>query len=158
MQRYWLSIGDGATYGPYTLDELKAYAADGRVTAASMLCAEGAQQWLPAATVLPGVSLAPPAPPSSGQAAPIARRVQMVWPTVALIASIVISTCLPLGIVAFLMARRANTLYEAGDEPGGQRAESSWRMWAIASWVINLVFAYLTYRTLSSCMSFLDQV
>ena len=157
MQRYWLSIGDGATYGPYTLDELKAYAADGRVTAASMLCAEGEQEWVAAPSVLVGVVLPPPLPPGRG-AAPVARRVRMAWPTVALVASLVISTCLPLGIVAFLMARRANALYEAGDEAGGLRAESSWRMWAIASWVVNVVFIYLTWRTVSSCMSFLDQV
>jgi TM2 domain-containing membrane protein YozV len=73
-QRYFLSVGDGKTYGPYTVGELRVFVVQGRVTTASMLCAEGTTAWLPADSVLgplggmpPGSSppIAPP-PPAFG--------------------------------------------------------------------------------------------
>jgi hypothetical protein len=59
--RYWLSTGDGKTYGPYTLEELGQFVAEGRVHEQCHLCLEGSSQWVPAGSV---VSLAAPAPPS----------------------------------------------------------------------------------------------
>lgn len=66
-KRYWLSVGDGQTYGPYTVDELRAFSAQGRVGAAAMVCEEGAQQWGPANPVIFGdgrdATMPPPPPP-----------------------------------------------------------------------------------------------
>lgn len=67
--RYFLSIGDGKSYGPYTVDELQRFSAEGRVTAISMLCAQDGSAWTPAYSVLgsagglPPGSLPPIAPP-----------------------------------------------------------------------------------------------
>lgn len=58
--RYFLSIGDGKSYGPYGVDELQRFSAEGRVTATSMLCAEGGSAWVPAHTVLGSAGGMPP--------------------------------------------------------------------------------------------------
>ena len=67
--RYWLSIGDGRTYGPYTLAELQRYRAEGRVGFDAKVCPEGDGEWLPASTVLdfgaPPTSPSPPPPPAT---------------------------------------------------------------------------------------------
>jgi len=68
-QRYFLSIGDGKTYGPYTVADLQGFALQGRVSSASMLCAEGTTSWMPAQAVLgplggmPSGAFPPIAPP-----------------------------------------------------------------------------------------------
>lgn len=62
--RYWLSIGDGRTYGPYTLAELFRYRAEGRLPPISQLCREGDSQWQPVESVL-GFGAAPTTPPTS---------------------------------------------------------------------------------------------
>ena len=43
--RYFLSIGDGQSYGPYTLDELRGYVAEGRVRANAMLLEVNTTEW-----------------------------------------------------------------------------------------------------------------
>jgi hypothetical protein len=63
MKRYWLSVGDGQTYGPYTVEELRAMSAQGRLNGSSMVCEEGAQQWAAASAVLFAGEGAPPPPP-----------------------------------------------------------------------------------------------
>ncbi|MEY3142071.1 MAG: hypothetical protein RLY21_564 [Planctomycetota bacterium] len=70
MKRYWLSVGDGQTYGPYTVEELRAMSAQGRLNGSSMVCEEGAQQWTPASGVLFGGEGAPPPPPPNAPPAP----------------------------------------------------------------------------------------
>jgi TM2 domain-containing membrane protein YozV len=52
-QRYFLSVGDGKTYGPYTDCELRGFAAQGRVTSSSTA-------WLPADSVLGPLGGMPP--------------------------------------------------------------------------------------------------
>lgn len=79
--RYWLSIGDGKTYGPYTLAELQRYRAEGRVGYDAKICQEGGDgggngggnEWVPASTVLdfgaPPTSPPPPPPPATATGA-----------------------------------------------------------------------------------------
>lgn len=54
--RYWLSNGDGNTLGPYTLEELMRYQAEGRIGPSAMLCAEGSQSWVAVGAVIPGIA------------------------------------------------------------------------------------------------------
>jgi len=76
--RYWLSIGDGKTYGPYTVAELLRYRGDGRLPAAAQVCPEGQAEWRSAETVLelggpgstPPIAPPPPAPGAGPPAAP----------------------------------------------------------------------------------------
>lgn len=62
--RYWLSIGDGRTQGPYTVEDLLRFQAEGRLGAEPQLCAEGSQQWVPASSVL-GATRFPSHPPTT---------------------------------------------------------------------------------------------
>lgn len=68
--RYALSIG-GKVYGPYAASQMRAYIAEGRVTAASVISRDGGA-WMPAsddpfcAGLLPaGPQPSPPAPPAA---------------------------------------------------------------------------------------------
>lgn len=64
MIRYWLSTGDGKTYGPYGVDELRSFSLQGRVSSGAMVCMEGSTAWVPIASVLGGMGMpAPGAPP-----------------------------------------------------------------------------------------------
>ena len=67
MKRYWLSVGDGQTYGPFAVEELRAMSAQGRLSGGSMVCEEGAQEWIAASSVLFGGAAAPPPPPNAQQ-------------------------------------------------------------------------------------------
>jgi hypothetical protein len=62
--RYWLSINDGKTYGPYDRAQLADLVAKGRMDESAMLCAEGSTEWQPAPSVLPDLfaSAEPPEP------------------------------------------------------------------------------------------------
>jgi len=60
MTRYWLSIGDGKTYGPYTLADLRAFATQGKIASSSMVCPEGGSSWAPVASVLAEDGVPPP--------------------------------------------------------------------------------------------------
>ena len=78
--RYWLSVGDGKTYGPYTVEELLQHRNDGRVSPTAQLCPEGGTNWMPASAVLefrastgaPPV-VPPPAPPFAPNVDPLAK-------------------------------------------------------------------------------------
>ena len=61
--RYWLSIGDGVSYGPFTLAELEQLQRDGRNLARAQVCAEGASEWMPITGILR--LLPPQAPPAA---------------------------------------------------------------------------------------------
>ena len=120
--RYYLSIGDGQSYGPYTLDELRGFVAEGRVRAGAMLLEVNTTEWIPAQRVLPDVGLPPTAPPALGGfgTVPNARRIRMGWAITVSILTVVLATCVPVGIVAFLYARSANEKYARGDAAGAR--------------------------------------
>lgn len=66
--KYWLNNGGEQSYGPYEVEQLRAFQGEGRIGGTAQLCAEGSTQWVPAASVLgqrpvPNVPVAQPAPP-----------------------------------------------------------------------------------------------
>ena len=158
--RYYLSIGDGQSYGPYTLDELRGFVAEGRVRAGAMLLEVNTTEWIPAQRVLPDVGLPPTAPPALGGfgTVPNARRIRMGWAITVSILTVVLATCVPVGIVAFLYARSANEKYARGDTAGGESSERAYRRWMIASWIVVALALYFTYASYRMCVSFLDQL
>ena len=159
--RYYLAIGDGQSYGPYTMDELRGFIAEGRVRGGAMLCLEGKSDWIPAGHLMPELKSPPSAPPpwSDGPvpSVPNARRIKLGWAMAAMVSTLVLATCTPIGIVALVYARKANERYARGDVDGGQSAERAYRGWLIASWVIVAVSLYLTWASVNMCMSFADQ-
>ncbi len=164
MDRYWLNVGDGKSYGPYTVEELRAFAVEGRVHVGCMVCAQRAvgasgvaEQWVPAATVVPDLgSVAPPPLPAVGASfrsmpSGEVRRVPLVWSILVSVASLFFC-CLPVGLGALFAATTANAKYEAGDFEGGQRRERSYRIWMWVSIVLILIGALVTYWTIDTAM------
>ncbi len=160
--RYWLSIGDGTSYGPYTLEELRAYASDGRVHADCMLCADGDSAWVAAGTVIAGLSAPPPpavdaARTSPHQAFEPVRRIGLFWSIVATVGS-VLFCCLPLGLGAVITAIQANTKYANGDTIGGAQAERAYRVWLTISLFFVAIGLLLTYWSVRAMLDMLNGV
>ena len=158
--RYYLSIGDGQSYGPYSLDELRGFVAEGRVRAGAMLLEVNTSEWIPAHRVLPEAGLPPTAPPPFGgpSTVPNARRIRLGWAITATVLTVLLATCLPVGVGALLYARSANEKYGRGDVAGGQAAERAYRRWMIASWIVLAISLYFTYASYRMCASFFDQL
>ncbi len=132
--RYWLSIGDGKSYGPYTLDELRPMATTGRLDAASMLCVEGGAEWKLIGEVLKSEGALGFPPLIDTVALCASLRINMVWSILS-----TLCCCLPLGIPAILSASRVNALLHAGDLEGATRERARYRMWMIATVALGLV-------------------
>lgn len=142
--RYWLSNGDGQTYGPYELEELRTYAAQGRVTAVTQLCLEGTSNWVPASSVLGtalgGVPPMVPQAPMGGYAGAPAG-----WVPVSLVGPILVTVfcCLIGGIVSIVYASNANNKALTGDLAGAEAAKRTSNTWMWASLVLGIVFSVL---------------
>ncbi len=131
--KYHLSVGDGQAYGPFDVSQLKAMAAEGRVNAASMLCAEGGSEWVPASSVL-GTTAPPIAPTLAPQAS--TPRVSLVGPILA-----TLFCCLPTGIVSIILATNANGKLDAGNMEGAAKDAKNSKTWLIVSVVLGVVFS-----------------
>ena len=88
----------------------------------------------------------------------IARRIGLGWAITATVLTVLLATCLPVGIGALLYARSANEKYARGDAAGGQAAERAYRRWMIASWIVVVISMYFTWQSYRVCMSFFDQL
>ena len=62
----WYLARDGQQYGPYSSEQFRQFAAEGRLTPNDLVASVGGQQWLPAGAV-PGLVFGP-APPSLADA------------------------------------------------------------------------------------------
>jgi len=144
--RYYLSIGDGQTYGPYDVQQLRAMQAEGRVPPTAQLCQEGTTSWLPSGQILTGG--APPVPAS--YPAPVTggfTPVSLVGPIL-----VTLFCCLIGGIISIVYASSANTKGAAGDIAGANAAAKASKTWLIVSIVTGLigVVAYLALGVLSA--------
>lgn len=142
--RYWLSTG-GQTYGPYEMTELRAFAAEGRVTATSQLCAEGSTQWTAASSVLQHSSAPPSNSPPHAPSFP--SQPQHPFTPVPLVWSILVTIfcCLPFGITSIVYASKANSLGAAGNIAGATSAASVAKTWAIIGAISGVVFSILWF-------------
>ncbi|MFN5496895.1 MAG: GYF domain-containing protein [bacterium] len=165
MTRYWLIDREGQTRGPLTLEELRAHAADGRMTPSSYVCPVGATEWKLVSELFPDfLGVVPPPPPrpplrpsetgadrvgSAATMAPIegARRVPLFWSIAATALTFCLS-CFPTGAIAWYYAGRANKRYAAGDVEAGARAERTHWIWIAVSVVLAAVTAVLTVQLL----------
>ncbi|MEY3142073.1 MAG: hypothetical protein RLY21_566 [Planctomycetota bacterium] len=130
--KYWLSNGDGQSYGPYTIEELRGFAAEGRVTNMTQLCQEGTQDWVSATTML-GVGLGgtPPIAPSGVPPIGVSSGASAYWQPVSIVGPIlaILFCCLPAGIVSLVYATTANTKAAGGDMAGAEAAKKSSALW-----------------------------
>ena len=129
--RYHLSQGDGKTYGPYSIAELETFVRDGRVNSGSMLCPEGGSQWVPASTVLSGVTVQVASAPTN----------TVSWVPVSLAGPILatLCCCLPGGIISIVYASKANTFGAAGMLSEATQAKSTSSTWLVVSFIIGLL-------------------
>ena len=139
--QYWLSVGDGKSYGPYDVAQLKQMAAEGRINAQSQLCAAGSTSWVPATSVIE-VSGAPFPPLTPTGAAPVAQ-----WTPVSLTGPVLTTICCCLigGIVSIVYAANANAKGAAGDVAGAQRDAASSKSWMTASVVIGAIIGLIYF-------------
>ena len=147
--KYWLSNGDGQVYGPYTVEELRGFAASGRVTNMSQLCQEGTNAWVPATTML-GVGLAgvpPTEPPPSPPSWSTASATPVSWQPVSLVAPIlsILFCCMPEGIVSLVYATNANSKGAMGNIPGAEADKKLSAMWLRLSVLpmVGMIIVYL---------------
>jgi hypothetical protein len=139
--RYWLSIGDGRSQGPFDVDELERMAKQGRLPVDAELCEVGSDIWEPAVSVIEmPVHLFPPTSPAG--IAPIA-----LWTPVSLVGPILTTICCCLigGIVSIVYAANANAKGAAGDVAGAQRDAASSKSWMTASVVIGAIIGLIYF-------------
>lgn len=138
--RYWLSVGDGKSYGPYEIGQLHSMRSSGRIGPTAQLCAEGSQQWVPATSVLSqGAPIgAPIAPPTFNPAALTSGSVSSAWTDVSLVGPILVTLlcCVPGGVVSIVYATQANSKGRSGDIAGASVAANASKVWAIVSVVL----------------------
>lgn len=146
--KYWLSNGDGQVYGPYTVEELRGFVADGRVTNSSQLCQEGTNDWVPATAML-GVGLAgvPPTAPMAVPPSAFPSGASASWQPVGILLPIlsILFCCLPAGIVSLVYATNANTKAAAGNMTGAEADKKSSALWLRISVLptIGVIIVYL---------------
>ena len=134
--RYWLTSGDGKTYGPYEVSELHKFATEGRTSAASQLCAEGSTSWVPFSNVIQQTRTAAPAPAPAPAPQPFPfqqqQNVQQFTPVNIVFPILVtLCCCLPCGIVSIVYASQANSMGAAGNIAGAMGAASNSKTWGI---------------------------
>lgn len=134
---HWLSTGDGKTYGPFSVTDLQRMAAEGRVPAGSMVCAEGGSEWKPASTVLGGAAGAPPTMPTAGGQF---TQVSLVGPIIA-----TLCCCLVGGIISIVYASKANSAGARGDLATATAAAKASKVWLIVSIVIGVISNLISF-------------
>ncbi len=143
--RYWLHGSDGNTYGPFTIEQLRAFGSERRLIGETLLCAEGGTEWVAASTIL-GSTLSPPtvqvhAPGSNWEPA------GYVLPVV-----VTLFCCLIGGIVSIVFAAQANSKAAGGNLEGAARDKktSIVLMWVSvgiglaisALWIVAAIFLH----------------
>ena len=132
---------NGQQTGPFSIDQLKAMAANGDLLPTDLVWKEGMAGWEPAST-LPGVfeSAAVAATPTypaapAPQPAPVAQATvlppagtqvenYLVWAILS-----TICCCIPFGIPAIVFASQVNSKLALGDVAGAREASRKAKMW-----------------------------
>lgn len=143
--RYWLSHGDGQVHGPYELEDLRAYVAQGRVTGATQLCQDGTNNWVPASSVLGvGPTGLPPTSPAASTMGGFPGA-PAGWTPVSLVGPILVTVfcCLIGGIISIVYASSANNKALMGDIAGAEAAKRTSATWMWVSLGLGLVFTVL---------------
>ena len=141
--RYFLSVGDGKTYGPYDLAQLRSMQAEGRVPPTAQLCQEGTSAWVPSGQILGGAMPAPSAPamapaPGAGGFKPVS----LVGPIL-----VTLFCCLIPGIVSIVYASNANSKGARGDIAGATAAAKASKTWGVVG-IIAGVLGSIAYIAL----------
>lgn len=147
--RFWLASDDGKTYGPYEVEQLRQFAAEGRLTAQSQVCAEGSTHWVPAGAIVPGIA----APQQTPQQLPVHAQgvggqvAPGSWQPVNFAGPILVTLCCCLvgGIISIVYASQANTHGAGGNIVEAQRAAAASKMWMWISFAVGIVISLIYF-------------
>lgn len=136
---------DGSTYGPVGIEELRQWAREGRLVAATTVIELASGRRLRAGEipelrdVLGPMPQAPPphAAPSDGPGPSMTSAIVLA------VVSMVCCGCLPLGVVSLVYAISASNLSARGDIAAAREAEGRSRNWAYASIAIAIILMAL---------------
>ena len=83
--RYWVQGNDSKPYGPYELDVIQQYVAEGRLSPTTLACAEGASQWVPIGALVtmpttPPLTASPQAMPGTTAMSPLVIAAWILGP------------------------------------------------------------------------------
>jgi hypothetical protein len=130
---YKIIGADGKEYGPATLEQLRAWIAEGRVNNQTRIQVEGSSEWKPLAAFPEFAPTATPPPLTAAAPRPVVPNylVQSILCT--------LFCCLPFGIPAIVFAAQVNSKLAAGDVAGAQESSRKAKMWcwvSVAGWVL----------------------
>jgi hypothetical protein len=143
----------GQQFGPYTLEVLRRYVAEQRVSLSDFAWAQGMPSWVRVSQIIGSVSVPmPPRPPPQQRIAggnPHYRQPQtiiVVKPQSYMLSAILVTLfcCLPFGIVSIVYAAQVDSKFSGGDYAGAQQASNSARNWYHAALVCGLVIIVIS--------------
>lgn len=150
--QYYITKPGGHPAGPFSIDQLEAMAADGRLTPEHLYCVEGMVEWLPASRIVdfPGSEQAQTAsspvpaymprstpPPTSRQPAgdkPDTHKSGAI--TLTILSFLLFPLSIIFALVALVQASRADTSWSAGDESACLRYAKSAGLWCRITGII----------------------
>jgi hypothetical protein len=136
---YRIIGADGNEYGPVTLEQLRAWMAEGRVNHDTRVKTEGSTEWKTLASLPEIVGTVAAAPP------PLATQLPPRIPNhLAPAILVTLFCCLPFGIPAIVFAAQVNTKLAAGNVAGAMESSRKAKMWcwiSVAGWAL----AFLGY-------------
>lgn len=136
--RWWVLGPDNKPYGPYDAGHIAQYAREGRVTSATMLCADGTEQWIPASQV---PEVADSVPPGLPHPQPMASAMAGGWRPIGLVGPILVTIfcCLVGGIISIVYAAQAGSKFAAGDVEGARVSSKNATVWMWIGFGVGLV-------------------
>jgi hypothetical protein len=145
---------NGQQFGPYSLDELKRYFAEGRVALTDLAWSAGMPAWVPVSQ-LPGIIVPGPQRPIIPHPPAYAGNVtvqhhaspQIVTKPDSYMLSAILVTllcCLPFGIVSIVFASQVDAKFNSGDYIGAQEASNKAKSWYHTALVCGLIIIVLS--------------
>lgn len=142
---YKLIGADQREYGPFTLEDMRQWIAEGRANAETLIQLEGTTDWKPLASFPELVGALAPLPLPSHAAPPqmsgLPPRSAAAGHVPNYLVPAILSTlccCLPFGIVAIVYAAQVNSRLAAGDHAGALAASKNAKLWCWISFLLGL--------------------
>jgi hypothetical protein len=134
---YKIIGADQKEYGPVSADDLRRWAAEGRVNAQTLIQAEGQTDWQPLANFpeLNAARAVPAAPaPATIGAAPAEKIPNYLVQSIL----VTLCCCLPGGIAAIVFAAQVNSKQAVGDIAGALESSRKAKKWCWISFGVGL--------------------
>lgn len=141
----------GQQFGPYTLEVLRRYVAEHRISLSDFAWSQGMPSWMPVSQIIGNIPSPMRAPQQQyvSHARPQYQQVQpivVVKPQSYMLSAVLVTLfcCIPFGIVSIVYAAQVDSKFSAGDYAGAQQASNSARSWYHAALVSGLVIIVIS--------------